>query len=69
MSRNIHELAKEALRVMRAPGVIGCVVESETQRILAYTFDTEAHARTFRNQSSARWIPTDRPTVVLAHAA
>jgi hypothetical protein len=68
MSRNIHELAKEGLRVMRAPGLISCVVESEAQRILAYTFATERHARTFRDQSSSRWIPIDRPTVVLAHA-
>jgi hypothetical protein len=69
VSRNIHELTIEALRVTRAIGLIGCVVESEAQRILAYTFDTESRARTFRGQSSHRWIPIDRPTTVLVHAA
>jgi hypothetical protein len=67
MDLNIHELAKEALAVTEAEGLLDCVVESEIHRILAYRFDTPAHARTFRDQSRQRWMLANRPTVVLAY--
>ena len=67
MALDIHELAKEALAVAEAEGLTGCVVESESHRILAYLFDTPAHARKFCDQSRQRWMLASRPTVVLAY--
>jgi hypothetical protein len=63
--RNVYDVARDALQVSSARGLIGCEVVSESERILAWIFDSAEHAERYRcTRSRARIIP-DQPTVVL----
>jgi hypothetical protein len=66
MSGDIYTLARRAGTVTKARGFLRCWVESESERIIAFEFDTTEHARAFSMTRSRARISNDRETVVLA---
>ena len=66
MSGDLYTLARHAGIVTKDPGFLRCWVESESERIIAFEFDTTEHAHAFCMTRSGARIPNDRQTVVLA---
>jgi len=65
MSRNIHDLARDAVHVSSARGLVRCEVVSESDRILAWVFDSAEHAENYRRTRSRARIALDQLIVVL----
>jgi len=66
VSKDINDMARDAIKMTSDPGFGRCTVESAEGRILAFEFDTTDHARRFCSRSSNRRIVKDRQTTVLA---